>query len=133
MFSHTSDTRNLFFTFFFLRNFIFKKPAPHLKMFCDGHHLPGAVGVLQPALVGEAPQFAEGPHQLVQQGLRHSRPVRLQERHFGGGGRVVDSVTSKQIPCVVSSNINNCQGLLYHRTCKRDFLCSLPSLNSYLK
>ena len=26
-----------------------------------------------------------------------------------------------------------CQGLLYHRTCKRDFLCSWPSLNSYLK
>ena len=25
------------------------------------------------------------------------------------------------------------QGLLYHRTCKRDFLCSWPSLNSYLK
>ena len=25
------------------------------------------------------------------------------------------------------------QGLLYHSTCKRDFLCSWPSLNSYLK
>ena len=25
------------------------------------------------------------------------------------------------------------QGLLYHRTCKRDFLCSWPSLNSYLE
>ena len=25
------------------------------------------------------------------------------------------------------------QGLLYHRTCKPDFLCSWPSLNSYLK
>ena len=25
------------------------------------------------------------------------------------------------------------QGLLYHRTCKSDFLCSWPSLNSYLK
>ena len=25
------------------------------------------------------------------------------------------------------------QGLLYHRTCKRGFLCSWPSLNSYLK
>ena len=25
------------------------------------------------------------------------------------------------------------QELLYHRTCKRDFLCSWPSLNSYLK
>ena len=25
------------------------------------------------------------------------------------------------------------QGLLYHRTCKRDFLCSWPALNSYLK
>ena len=25
------------------------------------------------------------------------------------------------------------QGLLYYRTCKRDFLCSWPSLNSYLK
>ena len=25
------------------------------------------------------------------------------------------------------------QGLLYHRTCKTDFLCSWPSLNSYLK
>ena len=25
------------------------------------------------------------------------------------------------------------QGLLYHRTCKRDLLCSWPSLNSYLK
>ena len=25
------------------------------------------------------------------------------------------------------------QGLLYHRTCKHDFLCSWPSLNSYLK
>ena len=25
------------------------------------------------------------------------------------------------------------QGLLYHRTCKRDFLCSWPLLNSYLK
>ena len=24
-------------------------------------------------------------------------------------------------------------GLLYHRTCKPDFLCSWPSLNSYLK
>ena len=28
--------------------------------------------------------------------------------------------------------IYNFQGLLYHRTCKSDFLCSLPSLNSYL-
>ena len=25
------------------------------------------------------------------------------------------------------------QGLLYHRTCNRKFLCSCPSLNSYLK
>ena len=25
------------------------------------------------------------------------------------------------------------QGQLYHRTCKRDFLCRWPSLNSYLK
>ena len=25
------------------------------------------------------------------------------------------------------------QGLLYHRTCKHDLLCSWPSLNSYLK
>ena len=25
------------------------------------------------------------------------------------------------------------QGLLHHRTCKTDFLCSWPSLNSYLK
>ena len=25
------------------------------------------------------------------------------------------------------------QGLLYHRTCRSDFLCSWPSLNSYLK
>ena len=25
------------------------------------------------------------------------------------------------------------QGLLYHRTCKPDFLCSWPSLNSYLE
>ena len=25
------------------------------------------------------------------------------------------------------------QGLLYHRTCKPNFLCSWPSLNSYLK
>ena len=25
------------------------------------------------------------------------------------------------------------QGLLYHRTCKGDFLCSWPSLNSYLE
>ena len=25
------------------------------------------------------------------------------------------------------------QGLLYHRMCKQDFLCSWPSLNSYLK
>ena len=32
-------------------------------------------------------------------------------------------------------NIHICvyQGLLYYRTCKRDFLCSWPSLNSYLK
>ena len=27
----------------------------------------------------------------------------------------------------------SCQGLLYHRTCKKDFLCSWPLLNSYLK
>ena len=26
-----------------------------------------------------------------------------------------------------------CQGLLYHRTCKPDFLCSWPSLKSYLE
>ena len=32
-------------------------------------------------------------------------------------------------------NTDKCrdQGLLYHRTCKRNFLCSWPSLNSYLK
>ena len=29
--------------------------------------------------------------------------------------------------------ICTCQGLLYHRTCKPDFLCSWPMLNSYLK
>ena len=28
--------------------------------------------------------------------------------------------------------ISFAQGLLYHRTCKPDFLCSWPSLNSYL-
>ena len=30
-------------------------------------------------------------------------------------------------------DVGSGQGLLYHRTCKRDFLCSWPSLNSYLK
>ena len=42
-------------------------------------------------------------------------------------------------PSIVQSN-RHCivigqgvQGLLYHRTCKPDFLCSWPSLNSYLK
>ena len=29
-------------------------------------------------------------------------------------------------------NLGGYQGLLYHRTCKPDFLCSWPSLNSYL-
>ena len=33
----------------------------------------------------------------------------------------------------VQWNKNKKQGLLYHRTCKRDFLRSWPSLNSYLK
>ena len=30
------------------------------------------------------------------------------------------------------SDLSSKQGLLNHRTCKPDFLCSLPSLNSYL-
>ena len=30
-------------------------------------------------------------------------------------------------------SIRHSQGLLYHRTCKHDFLCNWPSLNSYLK
>ena len=33
----------------------------------------------------------------------------------------------------LSSVLWRAQGLLYHRTCKPDFLCSWPSLNSYLK
>ena len=36
---------------------------------------------------------------------------------------------NKEIEIEVTSG----QGLLYHRTCKRDFLCSWPSLNFYLK
>ena len=33
----------------------------------------------------------------------------------------------------ISKIIHIYQGLLYHRTCKPDFLCSWPSLNSYLE
>ena len=41
-------------------------------------------------------------------------------------------------PNVLSPTCYNCRSvivsqLLYHRTCKPDFLCSWPSLNSYLK
>ena len=45
--------------------------AANLKVFGDCHHLPGAVWVLQPALVSKLPQFAERPHQLVQKRLGH--------------------------------------------------------------
>ena len=38
-----------------------------------------------------------------------------------------------QFPTINSLNLGLSQGLLYHRTCKRDFLCRWPSLNSYLK
>ena len=31
------------------------------------------------------------------------------------------------------SRFTRYQGLLYYRTCKPDFLCRWPSLNSYLK
>ena len=50
---------------------------------------------------------------------------------------VDDKSLSKIIPqrndekqCPVNKGLT--QGLLYHRTCKRDFLCSWPSLDSYL-
>ena len=33
----------------------------------------------------------------------------------------------------ININFTPDRGLLYHRMCKRDFLCSWPSLNSYLK
>ena len=43
--------------------------------------------------------------------------------------------TKIQIFCTKKNHfiIRLFQGLLYHRTCKRDFPCSWPSLNSYLK
>ena len=36
-------------------------------------------------------------------------------------------------PSIKTFKLPRSQVLLYHRTCKRDFLCSWPSLNSYLK
>ena len=37
-------------------------------------------------------------------------------------------------PCIEPINFKSSkQGLLYHRTCKPEFLCSWPSLNSYLQ
>ena len=39
----------------------------------------------------------------------------------------------KRLPLVFASRKASNQGLLYHRTCKPDFLCSWPLLNSYLK
>ena len=45
----------------------------------------------------------------------------------------VDGVTTEAGACEPSLWLPFSQWLLYHRTCKRDFLCSWPSLNSYLK
>ena len=45
----------------------------------------------------------------------------------------VDHQTQPNDDQVSSMKLYTVQGLLYHRTCKPDFLCSWPSLNSYLK
>ena len=50
--------------------------------------------------------------------------------------QVVDVVNHQIKPNddqVSSMKLYTVQGLLYHKTCKPDFLCSWPSLNSYLK
>ena len=54
----------------------------------------------------------------------------------GEGVRVPPHVLQRDPLPVVGleeSNVRVNQGLLYHRTCKHDLLCSWPSLNSYLK
>ena len=46
-------------------------------------------------------------------------------------GELIDKMPSgEEIKWVGNGRL---QGLLYHRTCVPDFLCSWPSLNSYLK
>ena len=55
----------------------------------------------------------------------------------GGQGKLhtlrqVRLLSTQQSQRNSSGNLFSTQRLLYHRTCKRDFLCSWPSLNSYL-
>ena len=75
---------------------------------------------LEGAVAG-APR-AEGSEFVARHGRSQCQGEGQDKRALGKGGARV----RKEI-------LSSGQGLLYHRTCKPDFLCSWPSINSYLE
>ena len=59
--------------------------------------------------------------------------VVVRGKNGGEGGGEDGALPGKEGKEGQKRNLVFGQGLLYHRTCKPDFLCSWPSLNSYLK
>ena len=87
---------------------------------------------LQKHSAGQVAQF-----QLPHREPRPARPagggparVRVQRRADAAAQEEGPAEVRKCSFCVIYAFL---QGLLYHRTCKPDFLGSWPSLNSYLK
>ena len=75
------------------------------------------------------PLVSKGPAR----GMEGSQGIVTVLLQYGGGICLTVTRKCSYLHAVSSAIISYYQGLLHHRTCKRDFLCSWPSLNSYLK
>ena len=65
----------------------------------------------------------------VRGGFFVTRERKITEIHFC----LCNTSIALKIRRTATETSTTLQGLLFHRTCKPDFLCSWPSLNSYLK